>query len=210
MTDFVKGRYSMFSLRQKLMILSNRRPTLVVPRGKHSYGPEPKIVGHPSIGLGSRIGNFCSIAPGLEFLFRGKHMIDWVSTYPFRDMWKMDVWLNDLPARAPIIIGNDVWIATNVRIKQGVTIGDGAILAMESFVTRDVPPYAMVGGHPAKIIRYRFSESQISELLEIAWWYWNDDDIRRVVPHLVSYNVDRFIEIAKAMKKQTQSSFSAQ
>lgn len=176
-----------------------KKPNLVIPRGKHTYGPDPEIIGHPRIGVGSKIGNFCSIAEGLQFIFRGKHMINWVSTYPFRDMWKMAVPLNALLPHYPIIIGNDVWIATNVMIQQGLTIGDGAVIAMESLVTRDVPPYAMVGGHPAQIIRYRFSKSQIEDLLEIAWWFWDDEEIKKVVPLLASDDIDRFVEVAKEM-----------
>lgn len=186
----------------RLRRLFRKKPTLVIPRGKHTYGPGPEIVGIPSIGAGSQIGSFCSIAPGLKFIFRGKHMTNWVSTYPFRDMWQMDVPLNDLPRHAPIIVGNDVWIAANVKILQGVVIGDGAVIATESFVTKDVPSYTIVGGHPADIIRHRFSEHQIAELLEIAWWNWNDEDIKQVVPLLVSHDVDRFIEIANRMKLQ--------
>jgi carbonic anhydrase/acetyltransferase-like protein (isoleucine patch superfamily) len=93
-------------------------------------------------------------------------------------------------------VGNDVWIATNVSIMQGVTVGDGAVIAQESFVTRDVPPYALVGGHPARIIRYRFAEAQISELLRIAWWNWDDDEIRKLVPYLVCEDVTEFIRRA--------------
>jgi len=174
-----------------------------IPRGRHTYGPEPELVG-PSwlinqLAQGSKIGNFCSIAGGLQYIFRGKHMVGWVSTYPFRDMWKMDVPLNSLPPFNPIIVGNDVWIATNVKIIQGVKVGDGAVIAQESFVTKDVPPYSMVGGYPAKVIRYRFTESQISELLRIAWWNWDDDTIKKVVPYLVNNDVDDFISIAKKL-----------
>ena len=168
-----------------------------IPRGKHTYGQEPKIIGVPDIAVGSRIGKFCSIAENLQFIVRGSHMIDWVTTYPFHEMWKMDVPLHDLPPHSPIIIGNDVWIAANVKIKQGVKIGDGAILATECFVTKDVPPYALVGGNPAKIIKYRFSEEQIKDLLEIKWWDWEDDKIKKIVPLLVSKNIDEFIKIAK-------------
>lgn len=168
-----------------------------IPRGKHTYGPEPKIVGVPEIATGSRIGKFCSIAENLQFIVRGSHMIDWVTTYPFKEIWKMDVPLHDLPPHSPIIIGNDVWIAANVKIKQGVTIGDGAILATECFVTKDVPPYALVGGNPAKIIKYRFSEEQIKNLLEIKWWNWEDEKIKKLVPLLVSNNIDEFIKKAK-------------
>jgi virginiamycin A acetyltransferase len=165
-----------------------------VPRGKHTYGNDPAIIGHASISVGSKIGNFCSIAPGLQFIFRGKHMVNWVSTYPFREKWGMDVPLNDLPPHFPIVIGNDIWIAENVKILQGVTIGDGAVIATESFVTKDVPSYAMVGGSPARIIRYRFLQNQINDLLKIKWWNWDDDIIKKYVPLLCSSNIDVFIE----------------
>lgn len=178
-----------------------------VPRGRHTYGPEPEMVGPVplvnQLAQGSKIGSFCSIAPGLKFVFRGKHMVNWVTTYPFRERWKMDVPLNCLPPRDPITVGNDVWIATNVSIIQGVTVGDGAVIGQESFVTKDVPPYAIVGGHPARIIRYRFTDSQISALLQIAWWNWDDEEIKRVVPQLVSENVVEFIHQANQIIAST-------
>ena len=111
----------------------------------------------------------------------------------------MDVPLYDAHSSASgkIVIGNDVWIGENVKIRQGVTIGHGAVLAQESFVTDNIPPYAIVGGNPAKVIRYRFSEEQISELLEIAWWNWEDDKIKEIVPHLMSEEIDACINKAK-------------
>lgn len=180
-----------------------------IPRGKHTYGPEPELVGPlwliNQLIQGSKIGNFCSIAGGLKYIFRGKHMVDWVSTYPFRELWKMDVPLNDLAPHDPIIIGNDVWIATNVKIMQGVKVGDGAVIAQESFVTKNIPPYSIVGGYPAEVIRFRFSESQIAELLQITWWNWDDDAIRKIVPYLVSKNIDDFIKVAKEIQSQVIS-----
>jgi virginiamycin A acetyltransferase len=168
-----------------------------VPRGKHTYGPEPKIIGVPEIAIGSKIGKFCSIAENLQFIMRGSHMMNWVTTYPFQVVWDMNVPLHDLPPHSPITIGNDVWIASSVKIKQGVSIGDGAVLATECFVTKDVPPYAVVGGNPAKIIKYRFTEDQIKNLLEIKWWDWDDKEIKKIVPLLVSDNIDKFIKTAK-------------
>jgi acetyltransferase-like isoleucine patch superfamily enzyme len=168
-----------------------------IPRGKHTYGPEPKMIGSPEIAIGSKIGKFCSIAENLQFIVRGAHMVDWITTYPFSEMWNMDVPLHDLPPHSPIIIGNDVWVAANVKIKQGVTIGDGAVLATECFVTKDVPPYAVVGGNPAKIIKYRFTEDQIKELLEIRWWDWEDEKIKKFVPLFLSKDTNKFIEAAK-------------
>lgn len=168
-----------------------------IPRGKHTYGPEATIIGVPDIAVGSKIGKFCSIAENLQFIMRGSHMMNWVTTYPFQALWGLDVPLHDLSPHSPITIGNDVWIAANVKIKQGVKIGDGAILATECFVTKDVPPYALVGGNPAKIIKYRFTEEQIKDLLEIKWWDWEDETIKSLVPLLVSNNIDEFIKQAK-------------
>lgn len=182
----------------------------MIPRGKHTYGPEPQIIGSKEIARGSKIGRYCSIADNLQFIVKGTHMINWVTTYPFQEIWGMDVPLyeingikgkaNDLPPASPITIGNDVWVASNVKVKQGVTIGDGAVLATECFVTKDVPPYAVVGGNPAKIIKYRFTEKQIQELLQIRWWNWNDEEVRQAVPLLASNNIDEFITFTKNKK----------
>lgn len=170
---------------------------MTLPRGKHTYGPAEKILGRENILVGSKIGAFCSIADNLQLIAKGSHMIDWVTTYPFSVKWGMKVPLHALPPHSPIIIGNDVWIASNVKIKQGVTIGDGAIIATESFVTKDVPPYALVGGNPAKIIRFRFTEDQISALLKIKWWDHSDETIKKMVPLLTSSNIDDFITAYK-------------
>ncbi len=179
----------------------------MIPRGKNTYGPEPQIMGVKEIARGSKIGNYCSIADNLQFICKGTHMTNWVTTYPFNEIWGMNIPLyeingikgkaGDLPPASPIIIGNDVWIASNVKIKQGVTIGDGAVLATECFVTKDIPPYAIVGGNPAKIIKYRFTQEQISNLLEIKWWEWSDIAVREAAPLLASENVDEFIKYAK-------------
>lgn len=172
------------------------QPPLIIERGRHTYGPDPVIVGSALLGAGSRFGSFCSLGENIEYIFRGAHMVDWVSTYPFRPRWQMDVPLNDLPPHSPIVVGNDVWIATNVKIKQGVTIGDGAVIATEAFVTKDVPPYAIVGGNPARIIRMRFTRERIDALLELAWWSWSDEVIKPLVPLMMSSDIDAFIKAA--------------
>lgn len=183
----------------------------MIPRGKHTYGPEPKIMGVREIANGSKIGKYCSIADNLQFICKGQHMPNWVTTYPFNEIWGIDIPLYEVNGikgkvgdpiiSSPITIGNDVWVTSNVKIKQGVTIGDGAVLATECFVTKDVPPYAIVGGNPAKIIKYRFSEPQIKELLEIKWWNWEDEEVRKAAPLLASENIDKFISYAKKIIK---------
>jgi len=182
----------------------------MIPRGKYTYGPEPKIMGVPEIAIGSKIGKFCSLADNLQFICKGTHMPQWVTTYPFNEIWGIDIPLyeingikgkvGDAVIQSPIIIGNDVWVTSNVKIKQGITIGDGAVLATECFVTKDVPPYAIVGGNPAKIIKYRFSEEQIKDLLEIKWWDWDVEMVVKAAPLLASENIDEFISYAKNMK----------
>jgi virginiamycin A acetyltransferase len=188
----------------------------LIPRGKHTYGPEPKIMGVKELAMGSSIGKFCSIADNLQFIVKGTHMMNWVTTYPFQEVWNLkNIPLNKINGietkagdpippelASPITIGNDVWIASNVKIKQGVTIGDGAVLATECFVTKDVPPYAIVGGNPAKIIKYRHTEEQIKKLLELKWWDFSDNNILNLTPLLASDKVDEFIEEAFKIKNK--------
>ena len=125
-----------------------------------------------------KIGKFCSIACGAKFLFNSaNHTMKSLSTYPFPiffEEWGLDVrditsaWDN----KGDIVIGNDVWIGYEAVILAGVTIGDGAIIGTRAVVTKDVPPYTIVGGVPAKEIRKRFSEEMIAHLLNAKWWDW--------------------------------------
>jgi acetyltransferase-like isoleucine patch superfamily enzyme len=170
--------------------------------GKYTYGPFPQIEGHPFIIEGSTIGKYCSIGPKLRFIAQGRHQMDWVSTYPLNYLFnRHDLPVNDFPDPIqPIHIGNDVWTGANVRIKQNVTIGDGAIVAAESYVTGNIPPYAIVGGNPAKIIRYRFTPEQIEALLDIKWWDWDEELIRSSIEIMSQKDMDKFIAYAKSIK----------
>lgn len=123
------------------------------------------------------IGNYCSIAHNVSFLINLDHNYSYVSTYPIDKIsssWKHECFeLN----KGQIIIGNDVWIGRNATILDGVCIGNGAIVAANSVVTKNVPPYAIVAGNPAKIVKYRFSEEIIHKLNTIKWWYWDKEKV---------------------------------
>ena len=133
------------------------------------------------------MGKFCSIACGAKFLFTSaNHTMQSLSTYPFPiffEEWGLDVkniadaWDN----KGDIVIGNDVWIGYEAVILSGVTIGDGAIIGARSVVTKDIPPYTIVGGVPARQIRRRFSEETIAALLELKWWNWPREKIARKI-----------------------------
>lgn len=138
------------------------------------------------------IGKFCSIACGAKFLFNSaNHCLLSLSTYPFPifyEEWGLDIkdvasaWDN----RGNITIGNDVWIGYGAIILSGVTIGDGAVVGAHSLVTKDIPPYTIAGGVPARPIRKRFSEEKISELMKMKWWDWNEDKILKNLGYIRS------------------------
>ena len=147
---------------------------------------------YPVNGDQLKIGKFCSIACGAKFLFTSaNHTMHSLSTYPFPiffEEWGLDIknitsaWDN----KGDIIIGNDVWIGFEAVILSGVTIGDGAIIGTRAVVTKDVPPYTVVGGIPAKPIKKRFSDKVISELLKLQWWNWPETRIKQNIDFIQS------------------------
>lgn len=144
-----------------------------------------------------QIGKFCSIACGAKFLFNSaNHTLSSLSTYPFPlffEEWgleKKDV-TNAWDNKGDIVIGNDVWIGYEAVVLAGVTIGDGAIIGTRAVVTKDVPPYTIVGGVPAKLIKRRFPEETISALLEIQWWNWSEERIARNIGAIQSGNIEQ-------------------
>ncbi len=138
-----------------------------------------------------RIGKFCSIACGAKFLFNcANHSLRSLSTYTFPlfyDEWELDkadvasAWDN----KGDIVIGNDVWIGFEAVIMAGVHIGNGAIIGARSVVTKDVAPYTIVGGVPARTIRKRFDDATISRLESLRWWDWSKERIRRELPGIM-------------------------
>ncbi len=127
------------------------------------------------------VGNFCSIARGTA-IQEHNHDIECITTYFIKHRVFEEPYGIDAVSKGPVTIGNDVWIGTQCVILTGVTIGDGAVIAANSVVTSDIPPYAIVGGTPAKVIKYRFSEEVIAKLLELKWWNWSIEKIKSNYP----------------------------
>ncbi|QRM30556.1 CatB-related O-acetyltransferase [Microvirga sp. VF16] len=153
------------------------------PRGPEAFVERCVLHHYDFIGDKLVIGKFCAIAAGATFIMNGaNHAMTGFSTYPFNIFghgWEegFDFAAVETGFKGDTIVGNDVWIGHEATILPGVIIGDGAIIATKSVVVADVPPYAIVGGNPAKIIRMRFPDEVITELLSIRWWDWGVDKI---------------------------------
>jgi len=162
--------------------------------GDHTYG-KPRVVSWKKEGTSLRIGKYCSISTHVVIFLGSEHRTDWVSTYPFPSLWKEARSIKGHPfSKGDVTIGNDVYVGYHVTILSGVTIGDGAAIGACSVVTRNIPPYAIVAGNPAQIIRYRFDEETIRKLLEIKWWNWADDKVAENVHLICSDSVNALIK----------------
>jgi virginiamycin A acetyltransferase len=161
------------------------------PRGPEHF--EQNVLYHFDF-TGDRliIGKFCSIAAEVRFIMNGgSHPTTWLTTYPFPIFGHG--WESAMPAEWPnkgdTVVGNDVWMGYSALVMPGVTIGDGAIIATASVVTKNVPPYAIVGGNPASVLRYRFDEETIRRLLSLKWWDWDVAKISQYVGALCAGDV---------------------
>jgi virginiamycin A acetyltransferase len=176
------------------------RPNIEV--GDYSYYDDPlgveqfeKNVLYHFDFIGDRliIGRFCSIAAETRFIMNGgNHATDWFTTFPFPifgEGWEPAM-PESWPHRGDTVVGHDVWIGYGATVMPGVTIGDGAIIATASVVTKDVPPFAVVGGNPAELIRYRFDADTRRALTEIAWWDWDAEKITRNVRAICSNDLE--------------------
>lgn len=143
------------------------------------------------------IGKFCMIASDVKFIMNGaNHLSKAISSYPFAifgNGWEGAMEGKTYPNKGNIVVGNDVWIGYNATIMAGVTIGDGAIIATNATVVNDVTPYTIVGGNPARLIKKRFEEDQITQLLELKWWDWPIERITANVNQLTSFDFDKLV-----------------
>lgn len=155
---------------------------------------------YPFIGDKLIIGKFCAIGKGVEFVMNGaNHRMKSVTTYPFNIMgggWEQFTpAMEDLPLKGDTIVGNDVWFGQNVTVMPGVHIGDGAIIAANSVVTKDIPPYCVAGGNPCIVRKKRFDDELIEYLLALKWWDWDTEKIFRNMGALCSENLDKIRHI---------------
>lgn len=170
--------------------LHSRYPQFQI--GKHSYGG--LIVKDCGEGAILSIGNYTSIAEGVKVFTGCEHRADWVTTFPFNILWPSARQFTGHPkTKGDVSIGNDVWIGTEAIILSGVKIGDGAIVGARAVVSRDVQPYSIVAGNPAKCISYRFDGPLIKALLDIRWWNWDETQIVIAMPYLLNNNIVEFV-----------------
>tara|TARA_R100001163_G_scaffold31720_1_gene24804 strand:+ start:3123 stop:3647 length:525 start_codon:yes stop_codon:yes gene_type:complete len=168
--------------------------------GRYTYGQNN--IKHRRLRNGSiQIGSFCSFAENITiYTGKGSHRKEFVSTFPFgfinQDVFTkincQDLLLKD---QGNVIIGDDVWIGGNVVIMPGVSIGSGTIIANNSHVVKSYPPYSIIGGNPAKLIKQRFTDKQVKQLMEIKWWEWDKEKINDNLYLICNENIDKFINV---------------
>jgi virginiamycin A acetyltransferase len=162
--------------------------------GEYTYGAP--TVDRLYSGCKLTIGKFCSIAGGVTFAFWGKHQMNDITTYPFCAFTEHG-WTpvtRTEPTGEHTYVGNDIWLARNALIMQGVTIGDGAVIGANSVVASNVRPYALVVGNPAREVRRRFSDESINKLMELQWWDWSIENINKYLQLISSSNIDELYE----------------
>lgn len=158
--------------------------------GRFTYGTEHLSIRQWGEGAALTIGSFCSISSAVTIFLGGNHRPDWITTFPFGHIYQAQLGgtaIQGHPATAgDVRIGHDVWIGHGVTVMSGVTVGDGAVLAANANVVKDVAPYAIVGGNPARHVRDRFDPEVRDLLLELRWWEWPVETIRQRTADLCS------------------------
>jgi acetyltransferase-like isoleucine patch superfamily enzyme len=162
--------------------------------GRGSYGNNLSVVTWGE-GAKLKIGAFCSFADSVKILLGGEHRTDWVTTYPFTALWGIN-FPGHPRTKGDVIVGNDVWVGMEALILSGVTIGDGAVIGARSVVSKNVAPYEIVAGNPARHVRYRFDAKKVRDaLVKMAWWDWEDEKIRKRMHFLLSDDVETLFSV---------------
>lgn len=176
-------------------LLADRYPEYRIGRGSYGDLVIARYVGDAQLIMGA----YCSVAANVQVLLGGEHRPDWATTYPFNAQDPRFTHLEGHPrTKGDVVIGNDVWLGREAMILSGVTIGDGAVVGARALVTRDVPPYGIVAGNPAVLVRKRFDEPTIARLLALRWWDWPDERVARAVEAMSSRDVTGFLDRAEA------------
>ncbi len=183
---------------RKVKELQEKYPQYEIGRG--TYG-SPEIITWQE-GATLKIGAFCSIAEGVKFFLGGEHRVDWVTTYPFSFLWESGRHITGHPkTKGDVIVGNDVWIGAEAVIMSGVKIGDGAVVGARAVVTKNMEPYAIYAGNPARLVKKRFDEKTIQQLLALEWWNFTDEEIEQILPLMLNTDIRTFIVEAKRIKE---------
>jgi acetyltransferase-like isoleucine patch superfamily enzyme len=163
----------------------------------YSYGIENVKVWNYSHDVRVKYGKYCSFGDDIDVILVG-HNVNLVTTYPFgtihQDVFPFSNQFHPV-INGDVVIGNDVWVGKGSTIMMGIKIGDGAIIAANSHVVKDVEPYSIVGGNPAKVLKKRFTDEQIQKLLEIKWWDWTEEKINKALPYLCNPDINSFLDL---------------
>jgi len=164
---------------------------MTVTKGDHSYWVGP-IVRRTLSDV--KIGKYCSIANDVVMDCGMQHHVEWITTSPLRKHFEGNE-IYGVFSKGNIVIGNDVWIGEGVLIMSGVHIEDGAVIGARTVVTKDVPPYAVMGGSPARVLKYRFPPDVIQKLLKLKWWDWPDEKVKERIPLLLSKDYQELFKV---------------
>lgn len=158
--------------------------------GRFTYGVENLTIRQWNEGAALKIGNFCSLANNIIIFLGGNHRTDWITTFPFGHIYQDELGGSDIlghpSTKGNVVIGNDVWVGSGVTIMSGVHIGDGAVLSANACVVKDVAPYHIVGGNPAKSLKQRFGDDIVEILLRLKWWDLPLENIKNIMKILSS------------------------
>jgi virginiamycin A acetyltransferase len=191
------------SISNRVVFLKNLIKSDKIQVGEYSYYADPNgaenfeeenVLYHYEFSKSKLIiGKFVAIASDVKFIMSGaNHKLDGFSTFPFAifgNGWEKQMDITKIQAKGDTVIGNDVWIGYDATILPGITVGDGAIIGAKAVVTKDVPPYAVVGGNPAKTLKMRFNDAIVQDLLSIKWWEWSKEKITKNIKHIIGDDI---------------------